>query len=129
MQNTYDFVSDFQKQLLEATSGEAAVAALPKIFDRDLKLHLNGEVHDWEWLEEHVLEVHKRLRDVKVEVTHAAREGQVIVERHIIHATATDTNEPWRMEVMTAFDLTPDNKIKAAYELAHIRVGKYEGGW
>ncbi len=129
MMNTHDFVSNFQKQILEAPNGEAAVAALPNIFDRDLELHLNGEVHGWDWLEEHVFEVYKRLKNVEVTVTHAAREGSVLVERHTIDAIDKDSNEPWRMEVMSAFDLTADNKIKTAYELAHIRIGKYEGGW
>ena len=129
MQTAREFVIDLQKRLLQADSGEAAAAELPKIFDRDAKHFLNGEPLGWDWLEEHVRQLHTRLKVTAVDVTHAARDGNIIVERHTITAVDRETNEPWQMEVMAAFELSPEGKVTTSHELAQIRTGKYEGGW
>lgn len=123
------FILRRQKMVLEAPDGEAAAAVLPEIFDRDLKINLNGEQLGLDWLQQHVREVHQRLEHTSVEVTHAAREGNVLVERHIITGIDAATKEAWVMEVMAAYELTDDDKIKTQHELASMRAGEYSGGW
>ncbi len=123
------FILRRQKMVLEAPNGEAAAAMLPEIFDRDLIIHLNGEQVGLDWLEEHVRELHQRLEQTSVEVTHAARNGNVLIERHVISGVDATSKAPWVMEVMAAYELTDDDKIKTHYELANMRAGEYSGGW
>lgn len=115
------------RSVLEAPDGELAVAAMPDIFERDFTLVLNGQTVGWAWLEAHVRQVYVRLQQVKVEVTHATRERDVLMERHIVSAVTRDTAEPWQIEVMAVYELSAANKIKSWHELTQIRTGEYSG--
>ncbi len=124
-----EFISRLQKSVLEAPDGAAAVAALPQIFERDLTLVLNGQRLDWAWVEQHVQEVHLPLREVAVNVTHAVRDDDVLMERHTVAGIAQDTKAPWQMEVMAVYEFSPEQKIRSWYEITQIRAGEYVGGW
>lgn len=123
------FIGRLQKMVLEAPSSEAALAALPQIFDERLRLYLNGQELGWPWFREHVQQLQHRLRDVEVEVTHAVRSGDVLMERHLIRGREASGGMPWRMEVMAVYELTREDKIVAHYELTNMLEGVYEGGW
>lgn len=119
-------VSQWQKSVLEAGSAAASLAALPRIFAKDLKIVLNGRELGWPWLTEHMHELHARLRDIRVQVTHASGDEDVILERHIVSAEARDTGKPWQAEVMAVYELTAERKIRSWHELARIP-GEYTG--
>lgn len=123
------FIGRLQKMVMEAPDSAAALAALPHIFDPNFKLVLDGQELGLDWLEEHVQQLHKRLDKVTVDVTHAVREGSVLMERHVISGTDVVTKAPWVMEVMAAYELTSDDKILTHYELTSMRTGEYVGGW
>jgi hypothetical protein len=127
VQTAREFISESLKAVLEAPNGEAAVAAMLKIFDRQFKLFLNGAELNWSWLEEHVREVHTRLLDVTVDVTHAVRNGNVLMERHIVAAVARETGEHWKMEVMAVYELTNEQRIGLWHELAQSPTSTYPG--
>lgn len=121
-----EWVSRCQKSVLEAGSAAASLAALPRIFDADLRIMLNGQELGWAWLREHMHELHARLRDIRVKVTHAAGDEDVILERHIVTAVDRETGKPWEAEVMAVYELTAERKIRSWHELARIP-GEYTG--
>jgi hypothetical protein len=121
-----ELVSRWQRSVLEAGNAAASLAALPRIFDTNLEIVLNGQKLGWAWLSEHMHELHARLRDIRVEVTHAATAGNVILERHIVSAVARESGLPWQAEVMAVYELTPERKIRSWHELARIP-GDYTG--
>lgn len=125
-QTPREFISGLQKSVMEAREPAASLAALPGIFDRDLKIYLNGQKLGWPWLEQHMQELHTRLKDIDIEVTHAARDGNVLLERHLVRAVARDSGERWEAEIMAVYELTADDKIKVWRELARIP-GDYTG--
>jgi limonene-1,2-epoxide hydrolase len=126
MQSPVDFISCLQKSVMEATDAATSLAALPRIFDRELKIILNGRELGWSWLEQHVGELHVRLREIKIDVTHAARDGNVLLERHIVTAVDRGSGLPWQAEIMAVYELTEDDKIRTWRELAQIP-GEYTG--
>lgn len=76
-----------------------------------------------------MVQLQKRLANTQVEVTHAVRQGSTLMERHIIRAWDIERDEPWTMEVMAAYEITPEDKIIRHYELTQMLEGSYEGGW
>jgi limonene-1,2-epoxide hydrolase len=125
-QTPLEFISARQKSVMEAPNVAASMAALPQIFDRDLKIFLNGQELGWAWLEQHMRELHARLKNIRVHVTHAAREGNVLLERHTVSATALQGGDSWQAEIMAVYELTDDQKIKTWRELAKVP-GEYTG--
>ena len=125
-QTSLEFISALQKSVMEAADPAGSLDALPRIFDRDLEIYLNGQKLGWPWLEQHMQELHTRLKDIEIEVTHAARDGNVLLERHLVRAVARDSGERWVAEIMAVYELTADDKIKVWRELARIP-GDYTG--
>jgi hypothetical protein len=125
-QTALEFISELQKAVLEAPDPAASLAALPRIFDRDLKIYLNGREQGWPWLEQHMHELHARLRNIAIEVTHAAWEGSALLERHLVSAVVRETGESWQAEIMAVYELTEDRKIRTWHELARVP-GDYTG--
>jgi hypothetical protein len=121
------FIGRLLKAVFEAPTGAVGVAELPHIFERDVRLTINGEEFDWRWLEQHVRESHSRLRNVAVEVTHAVREGALLMDRHVVSATATDTGAQWRIEVLAAYELSSRGKIHRIHEISRMHAGEYTG--
>ena len=127
IESPHQFISRRLQSVLEAPDGSAAVAEMPSIFDRDFTLAVNGRTVGWAWLEEHVRQVSVRLQHVTVEVTHAVRQGNVLMERHIVSAVTRNSAEPFRLEVMAAYELTAEDKIKNWHELTQVLTGEYSG--
>ncbi|MDP9051677.1 MAG: hypothetical protein M3O31_13310 [Acidobacteriota bacterium] len=121
------FIGRLLQAVFEAPTGAAGVAALPDIFERDVQLTINGEDFDWRWLEQHVQESHTRLRSVAVEVTHAIREGPILMDRHVVSAIASETGTQWRIEVLAAYELSAENKIRRIHEITRMHAGEYTG--
>jgi hypothetical protein len=121
------FISRLLKSVFEAPTGTAGEAELPSIFERDVRLSINSENFDWNWLEQHVRESHTRLQNAAVEVTHAVREGNVFMDRHVVSATAADTGTPWQIEVMAAYELSAQGKIRRMHEMTRMHAGEYTG--
>jgi hypothetical protein len=122
-----DFISERQKAVLEASCADAAVAALPEIFAADFSVTLNGQRLGWPWLEQHVRDFHAHIDRIHVEVTHAVTDGQVLMERHTVSGVSREQGEPWLIEVMAAYELSAEHKIRTWYELAQMRTGEYTG--
>lgn len=121
------FMNRLQKSVLQAASADAAIAQFPEIFEPDAYLLYNGNRFDLKWLEAHVREVYVRLENVKVEVTHAGREGNQICDRHVLTARDLKTDEDFEIEVMAAYELSASNRIKLWYELSRTCRGEYSG--
>ena len=83
--------------------------ATGKIFERDIRLYIDGREFNWNWLEQHVRESCVRLRDVTIEVTHPVGDENVLMTRHMLTATACDTGHDWKIEVMDAYELEPNS--------------------
>jgi len=49
------------------------------------------------------------------------------MERHTVGGISRKTGDPWLIEVMAAYELTPQHKIRTWYELAQMRTGEYTG--
>ena len=122
-----DFISERQKAVLEAANADAAVAALPEIFAADFSVTLNGQNLGWSWLEQHVRDFHAHIEGIRVEVTHAVTDGHVLMERHTVSGLSREHGDPWLIEVMAAYELTQEHKIRTWYELAQMRTGEYTG--
>lgn len=120
-------ISRLLKSVFEAPIGAAGVEQLPHVFERDVRLNINGEELDWGWLEQHVRESHTRLRGVAVEVTHAVREGPLLMDRHIVSATSSDTGTAWRIEVLAAYEFSAGGRIRRIHELSRMHAGEYTG--
>ena len=65
-----------------------------------------------------------RLREAKVEVTHAALDGNALVDRHIVRATDQQTGSPWALECFAAYEFTAGGKIIRQLELTRVLDGK-----
>jgi hypothetical protein len=122
-----EFASGILKRILEAPTAHAAVSEFPRIFERDVSLIYNGEALDLAWLERHVHELFKRLKHIRVEVTHAGREGKQLCERHVVSAISAEDGERWEIEVMAVYDLNDAAQIRSWRELSRIVHGQYSG--
>jgi hypothetical protein len=120
-----ELIGRMLRSVFAAPTPAKGVEQLESIFERDIRLYVDGREFDWSWLEEHVRESYVRLRDVTIEVTHAVRDENVLMTRHMLTATASDTGYGWKMEVMGAYELSAQNKFSRIQELTRMHVGEY----
>jgi hypothetical protein len=125
--SAHEFTNGILKRILEARTARAAVSEFPRIFERGVSLIYNGERLDLAWLETHVYELFKRLRHIRVEVTHAGREGKQLCERHVVSAISAENGERWEIEVMAVYELNDTDQIRSWRELSRIVHGRYSG--
>jgi hypothetical protein len=88
---------------------------------------LNGDERGWTWLEQHVRESYVRLQHFKIEVTHAFKEGNCVMDRHLVSATVPESGTPWQIESMSIYELTATGKIRRIHELTRMHAGEYTG--
>jgi hypothetical protein len=120
-----ELIGRMLRSVFAAPTAATGIEQLEKIFERDIRLSVDGRELDWNWLEEHVRESYVRLRAVTIEVTHAVRGENVLMTRHMLTATACDTGHEWKIEVMGAYELSAQNKFSRIQELTRMHVGEY----
>jgi len=120
-----ELIGRMLSSVFAAPTPARGVEQLEKIFERDIRLYVDGQEFDWNWLEEHVRESYVRLRDVTIEVTQAVRDENVLMTRHMPTATACDTGHDWKIEVMGAYELSAQNKFSRIWELTRMHLGEY----
>ena len=113
------FMSYRVKALLEAPTAEAAIGRFEEIFEPGFHGIGNGKPLTRAEMETHLHEVHKRLKDMTFTVTHAARQGNVIADRHVGTATVIGSGEPWGLEVIGLYELGKGDRIRSWYEISH----------
>lgn len=106
------------KALLEAPTAEAAIGRFGEIFEPGFHGIGNGKAVTRADLEIHLREVHKRLKDMTFTVTHAARQGNVIADRHVGSATVIASGEPWALEVMGIYELGEGDRFRTWHEIS-----------
>jgi len=121
------FIERLLKMVVEAKDSAAALAAFREIFDPDVKLIVNGDTYNLSWFESHVQLIPKKLRDANVKVTHAAREGNMLIDRHIVRAVDRETSKPWGLEAIAAYEFNDQGKIVTQTELTRVVEGEYDG--
>lgn len=112
------FMSYRIKALLEAPTAEAAIGRFEEIFEPGFHGIGNGKAITRADLETHLHEVHKRLKDMTFTVTHAARQGNVIADRHVGTATVIASGEPWSLEVLGIYELGKGDRIRTWHEIS-----------
>ena len=126
-QSPHDFIRDRLKMVIEATDGAQALTAFRTIFDPAVLLIVNGTTFDLQWFEEHVQLIPSRLQDVRVAVTHAAWDNDVLFERHTVHAVDRASGDPFSIEAIAAYTFTSEGKIVSQNEFISTIEGRYDG--
>ena len=113
--------------ILGGDSAEVGIARIPEVFTPDCTFVVGPEVRDLDWLRAYIRDEHMRLKDLRVEVTHAVRNGDTMADRHFTTATNVSTGRLFRYETIAFYELSNEGLYRRVYELSAKHEGEYGG--